>query len=76
MKNVCENPEEVKFKTINTENKAYKTKVKPFVGAKALLMACGFNPSNDRLSLILADDADKGNIELAKQKLAEAMDKY
>ena len=37
VKNVVENPGEDKFKSINMEGKAYKAKVKPFVGQFAFV---------------------------------------
>jgi UBX domain-containing protein 1/4 len=42
--NIVDNPTEEKYKTIKMDNKTYKTKVKPFIGAKDLLLACGFAP--------------------------------
>lgn len=56
--NVVKNPDEPKYKSINMENKAYKAKVKPFVGAKALLEAVGFLPNDAGDALVLRDDAD------------------
>jgi hypothetical protein len=51
--NVVDNPNEEKFRSINMENKVFKTKVKPFVGAKYLLMAVGFNPNEGQDALVL-----------------------
>jgi len=70
--NAAVNPTEEKFKTINMDNKVYKTKVKPFVGAKALLMACGFNPANDGMSMSLDPQVNYDNLKFAKGKLEEA----
>lgn len=42
--NVVDNPTEEKYKTIKMDNKTYRMKVKPFIGAKDLLLACGFAP--------------------------------
>lgn len=42
--NVVDNPTEEKYKTIKMDNKTYRTKVKPFIGAKDILLACGFAP--------------------------------
>ena len=42
---------------LDTEGKAYKAKVKPFLGAKALLMAVGFSPNESGDSLVLKEDA-------------------
>ena len=40
------------------ENKVFKVKVKPFVGAKALLEAVGFMPNDTGDALVLGDDAN------------------
>ena len=74
--NVVDHPEEDKYKKINTENKAYKTKVKPFLGAKNLLLAVGFAPGEDGASLVLDDDADRSVLVGAKEKLEVAYEKY
>lgn len=77
VKNVVDKPEEDKFKRINTENKAYKTKVKPFVGAKALLLAVGFSPAEGgEAALVLSDDADLDVLAKTKQKLEAAYAAY
>ena len=75
--NVVDNPTEAKYKTINMENKAFKGKVKPFIGAKQLLMAVGFQPNEGGDALILAED--NVNLQLltdTKAKLEAAMVAY
>ena len=74
--NVVDNPDEEKFKKINMENKAYKSKVKPFLGAKNLLLCVGFSPSEDGTHFILAEDADMNVLKQAKEKLEVAYEKY
>eukprot|EP00339_Tiarina_fusa_P001082 CAMPEP_0117059772 /NCGR_PEP_ID=MMETSP0472-20121206/41555_1 /TAXON_ID=693140 ORGANISM="Tiarina fusus, Strain LIS" /NCGR_SAMPLE_ID=MMETSP0472 /ASSEMBLY_ACC=CAM_ASM_000603 /LENGTH=543 /DNA_ID=CAMNT_0004777681 /DNA_START=135 /DNA_END=1769 /DNA_ORIENTATION=+ len=75
--NVADNPSEDKFKTINMENKAFKTKVKPFVGAKQLLLALGFAPKQgDPTFLCLKEDADPQVLVDTKAKLEKAMAAY
>lgn len=76
VENVVDNPLDVKFRTINTENKVYKTKVKPFVGAKSLLLVCGFDPSDNGESLELKTDADLNVLAEIKTKLEAAMIQY
>jgi len=72
--NVADNPGEDKFKKINMENKAFKTKVKPFIGAKSLLLAIGFAPSEgDPTQLVLSEDANIQVIKDAKAKLEAAL---
>lgn len=75
--NAAENPGEEKFKKINTETNAYKNKVKPFMGAKSLLLAVGFEPAdNDPTHLSLKEDADYQLLKDTKAKLDKAMTAY
>lgn len=69
--------EDVKFRTINMKNKVYLAKVKPFLGAKALLLAVGFQPNDDASAMVLSDDhVDRPLLETTKVKLAAALAKY
>ena len=74
--NVVDNPTEDKFKSINMENNVYKTKVKPFVGAKQLLMAVGFQQNAGGDSLVLVETADIQVLGSAKEKIKAALDAY
>ena len=74
--NVVDKPTEDKFKSINTDNKVYKTKVKPFVGAKALLMVVGFSPNEAGDAMILKEDADPEILAATKSKLEAALAAY
>ena len=74
--NIVKNPDEDKYRKINMENKAYKTKVKPFMGAKSLLLCLGFSPSEDGTALELVEDADMKVLETALSKVEAAYDKY
>ena len=74
--NVVDKPTDDKFKSINTDNKVYKTKVKPFVGAKALLMAVGFSPNEAGDAMVLKDDADPEILAATKSKLEAAFAAY
>jgi len=77
VKNVADNPGEEKFKRIKMDNKVYKTKVKPFIGAKALLLAVGFKPAEGgEAALILSEDADLDLLKQTKQKLEAALAAY
>mmetsp|Transcript_15240 Transcript_15240/g.37434 ORF Transcript_15240/g.37434 Transcript_15240/m.37434 type:complete len:115 (-) Transcript_15240:1402-1746(-) len=52
---------------------AFKTKVKPFIGAKSLLLAIGFaQGENDPTHLVLKEDADIQVIKDTKTKLEAA----
>jgi UBX domain-containing protein 1/4 len=74
--NVLDNPSESKFRTINTENKAFKTKVKPFVGAKQLLKAVGFKEETGDNCLILEESFDADILARTREKLTAALDAY
>lgn len=74
--NIVKNPEDPKYRKINMENKAYKTKVKPFLGAKSLLLCIGFSVSEDGTALELAEDADMKVLETASEKVSAAYEKY
>ena len=56
------------------ENKVFKTKVKPFLGAKQILFAVGFNPKEDDPTLlVLQDDAELQVLKDTKAKLEAAI---
>ncbi|KAL7530393.1 hypothetical protein ACHAWF_003359 [Thalassiosira exigua] len=74
--NVVKHPDDPKYRRINTENKAYKTKVKPFVGAKSLLLCVGFAPTEDGTAMELAEEADMETLTRAKEKVEAAYEKY
>ena len=76
VRNVVDKPDEDKFKKIKTDNNAFKTKVKPFVGAKNLLMAVGFVPDNSGEFLILKEDADREVLAETRAKLEAAYSAY
>ena len=74
---VADNPDEAKYKSIKTDNKVFKTKVKPFVGAKQLLLAVGFSPTDDGNALVLTSEAtDLELLSDTKNKLVAAMEEY
>merc|ERR1711966_511996 len=74
--NVVKNPDDPKYRKINMENKAYRTKVKPFVGAKSLLLCVGFGPNDEGTAMELAVDADMKLLESAKEKIEAAYAAY
>eukprot|EP00584_Thalassiosira_punctigera_P008974 CAMPEP_0172527284 /NCGR_PEP_ID=MMETSP1067-20121228/2010_1 /TAXON_ID=265564 ORGANISM="Thalassiosira punctigera, Strain Tpunct2005C2" /NCGR_SAMPLE_ID=MMETSP1067 /ASSEMBLY_ACC=CAM_ASM_000444 /LENGTH=571 /DNA_ID=CAMNT_0013310995 /DNA_START=47 /DNA_END=1762 /DNA_ORIENTATION=- len=74
--NVVKNPDDPKYRKINMENKAYKTKVKPFIGAKNLLLCLGFAPNEQGTALELGEDADAEVLKRAKEKVEAAYEKY
>jgi UBX domain-containing protein 1/4 len=74
--NIVDNPHEEKFRSINTDNKVYKTKVKPFLGAKSLLLAVGFEQAESGEALVLNPDADVQVLSDIKSKLEAAMIAY
>lgn len=76
VKNVIENEHDDKYRSINMENKAFKTRVKPFIGGKQLLLAVGFHVEEGGEKLVLPDDADKTILVQAKELLEKAISKY
>ena len=75
--NVADNPGEPKFKAINMDNAAFKTKVKPFIGGKHLLLAVGFSPKEgDPTMLELKPDADAQVLRDTKEKLIKAIAEF
>jgi len=64
VRNVVDHPTEVKYQSINVENKAYRTKVKPFVGAKSLLLAIGFAPNEKGDALVLTGNAEGDEVNM------------
>jgi len=74
-----DNPAEEKYRHINQDNKAYKSKVKPFIGSKALLQACGFEKSDNAEENALILKSDRLDLEFLKDvkgKLEIAMKQY
>lgn len=74
--NVVKNPDDPKYRKINMENKAYKTKVKPFLGAKNLLLCLGFSVNEEGTALELQEDADMKALETAVGKVEAAYTNY
>ena len=77
--NAADNPTEEKYKSVNTETKTYKNKIKPFLGAKQLLLAVGFGIPEGDISgsrLVLKADADIEVLKATKTKLQQALEKY
>lgn len=74
--NAADKPDEEKFRSINMENKVFKTKVKPFIGAKTLLMAVGFSQNNEGTAMILGEGANVAVMKSTKEKLEAAYAAY
>mmetsp|Transcript_16057 Transcript_16057/g.24345 ORF Transcript_16057/g.24345 Transcript_16057/m.24345 type:complete len:529 (+) Transcript_16057:48-1634(+) len=74
--NVVKNPDDPKYRKINMENKAYRMKVKPLMGAKNLLLCVGFAVNEEGTALELAEDADADVLKRAKEKVEAAYEKY
>lgn len=47
LKNIAEHPDDPKYRSINTEGNAFKTKLSPLVGPLNLLLSVGFEKVND-----------------------------
>jgi len=72
VKNVVENSDE-KYRTIQMNNKVFKTRVNPFIGAKQLLLAVGFLP-DDGDTLVLTESADPFILFQTKEQLETAIE--
>jgi hypothetical protein len=72
--NVVDHPTEEKYKSIKMDNKVYMTKVKPFIGAKSLLLACGFVPpeSGNGETLVLSEVEAHMEVLIATRAKLEA----
>jgi thiol-disulfide isomerase/thioredoxin len=75
--NVADHPEDPKYQTINMDNTVFKTKIKPFIGAKALLLAVGFSlKEGDSTQLVLNENADRELIAKTKAFLVAAVEAF
>lgn len=77
--NLVDNPDDTKYRSISMENNAYKTRVKPFVGAKSLLLAIGFSQEKDSEGvdhLVMKEDPDMKLLSETKAKLEKAIVAY
>lgn len=71
VKNVAEQPDELKFRSINTESAAYKQKLSPLVGPSIVLKALGFIKTDDG-KLKLDGDVNLEIFRSATEKLRQA----
>lgn len=65
VQNIVQNPDEMKYRMINTEGKAYKSRVAPLVGPLILLKAVGFVKNEEEQKLVL----DRYDPELLRDAL-------
>lgn len=54
--NVCDNKDEMKYRGVSLESKAYKGKVKGLNGGRKLLELCGWVQDAEEERLVLNDD--------------------
>ncbi len=77
VKNIAENPGEEKFRSINLENKAFKSRVAPVVGGVGLLKAVGFVKDDAEGRYYLAPAViDAALLSEVKGKLEVALHEY
>jgi UBX domain-containing protein 1/4 len=75
--NVVDHPDEEKYRSINMDNKVFKTRVKPLIGGKQLLMAVGFQQSKENHDmLVLGEHCDAQLLADTKAKLQAAIERY
>lgn len=75
LKNIVENPDEPKYRSINTEGKAFISKLTPLVGPVLLLRAVGFIKNEDN-KFVLVDSYDADFFKTTYDKLVAAEVKY
>lgn len=73
VRNVVVNPEEVKYRAINMDSKAFKAKLAPLIGPVHLLQAIGFAKNDEEQKLVNASP----NMDLLQSalRLIEAAEK-
>lgn len=76
IKNIVEKPDDDKFRHIKMDNKVFKSKIKPFIGAKSLLLAVGFVANDNATVLDLDEHADREVLSQTKEKLEAALATY
>ncbi len=72
LKNILDHPHDEKYQEIKMDNKIYRTKVKPFIGAKMLLLATGFSVDESKDALVLENNPNFYILEETAQKLRNA----
>lgn len=75
VKNIVEKPNEAKYRSINMESNAFKTKVAPLKGGVALLRAIGFEKNATSLDLSL-QSRDVPLLSRTQAKLDAGLAKY
>lgn len=75
VKNAVEKPDEDKYRSINTDSNAFKTKVAPLKGGVALLKAIGFEKNEASLDLSV-EVRDMELLSRTLVKLDAALAKY
>jgi hypothetical protein len=75
VKNIVENPAEEKFRSINVENKAFKTRVAPVVGCAQVFKALGFVKDEAEGKYVLGDP-ELGLLGEARARLEAAVQAF
>lgn len=76
LKNLVENPNEPKFKSINCDSNAFKTKITPLAGPLDVLLAVGFEKQADGKLLYNDSTGDSSLLSSTLQRLTEAESLY
>ena len=75
IKNVSENPTDEKYRSINTQSNAFKTKLQPFVGPMNILRSLGFEKDEEG-KMRLSADPDVALFASTLTKLQTAMETF
>jgi len=73
--NLVDHPDDERFRSINMENKAYIGRVKPFIGAKNLLMAIGFKQEAGSKTLVM-EEVNGDLLASTREKLEKALQAF
>lgn len=77
VRNVHDNPHELKYRSINMESNAFKTKLAPLTGPTVLLKSLGFKKlESEEKKLLLEGDIDQQLFGSTLQKLLKAEETY
>jgi hypothetical protein len=76
VKNIAENPSEVKYRSINTDSNAFKSKLAPLVGPMVVFKALGFEKVEDEAKLKLEGEPDVALFQSTAAKLTQAESTY
>mmetsp|Transcript_18055 Transcript_18055/g.68466 ORF Transcript_18055/g.68466 Transcript_18055/m.68466 type:complete len:531 (-) Transcript_18055:96-1688(-) len=77
IRKIVENPGVEKFERLNMDGKAYRSKIKPFVGGQKFMIAAGFAKKSDESgNHMVLENRDDELLQTALQKLEAGLQRY